>query len=273
MKPIIKWVGGKRQLINEIVVNLPATYNEYYEPFVGGGAIVFYLEANHAYINDLNSELINMYKQIKIRPCKLIRLLNIHKENHSEEYFYSIRKLDRNTETYSQLSDLEKAARFIYLNKTCFNGLCRFNKKNEFNAPIGKYKNPLICDEENIKKMSLYFRESQTKFYNKDFEKFLKLPSENDFVYLDPPYDPVSVTSSFTSYQGTGFGKDEQRRLKKVCDQLNKRRVKFMQSNADTDFIHELYKDYKIIKVKARRSINSKGDKRQEIDEVLIMNY
>ena len=273
MKPIIKWAGGKRQLINDIVMNLPETYNEYYEPFVGRGAVVFHLEPKYAYVNDLNSELINMYKQIKIRPNKLIKLLNIHKVHHSKEYFYEIRKLDRNIEAYKQLSELEKAARFIYLNKTCFNGLCRFNKKNEFNAPIGRYKNPLICDEENIKKMSQYFHNSHIKFFNKDFEKFLKLPLKDDFVYLDPPYDPISVTSSFTSYQGAGFGKEEQKRLKMVCDHLDKRGVKFMQSNADTEFIHELYKDYKIIKVRAKRSINSKGDKRTTINEVLIMNY
>lgn len=273
MKPIIKWAGGKRQLINEIMNYFPENYNEYYEPFVGGGAIVFHLEPNKAYINDLNNELMNMYKQIKIRPQKLIEQLKIHSFNHSKEYFYAIRKLDRNNETYDQLSDLEKAARFIYLNKTCFNGLCRFNKNNEFNAPMGSYKKPLICDDEHIRAMSQYFHDSHIQFYNKDFEKFLKLPSKGDFVYLDPPYDPLSQTASFTGYQGSGFGKEEQIRLKKVCDELNERGVKFMQSNSDTDFINELYKDYKIIKVKAKRSINSKGNKRTSINEVLIINY
>lgn len=273
MKPVLKWVGGKTQLINDIETYLPKKYNRYFEPFIGGGAILFHLEPSNAYVNDLNKELINVYKQIKIRPTQLIFLLQEHQNNHSKEYFYTIRELDRDIENYNLLSDLEKAARFIYLNKTCYNGLYRVNKKGQFNVPMGKYKNPLICNEELIKEMSQYFHESQIHFYNKDFEKFLQLPQVGDFVYLDPPYHPLSETSSFTSYQENGFTEEEQIRLKKVCDELSKRGVMFMLSNSDTEFINQLYKDYKIIKVKARRSINSKSDKRNAINEVLVINY
>ena len=273
MKPFIKWAGGKTQLLKEIQNNLPDTYNNYYEPFLGGGAVLLYLKPKYAYVNDLNNELINTYKQVKNNSKGLLILLENHKKNHSKEYYYSMRNLDRNSELYNQLSDVEKAARFIYLNKTCYNGMYRVNKKNQFNVPIGSYKNPTIYNQELIKDISCYLNENQVNFYNYDFERFLKLPQQGDFVYLDPPYDPVSVTSSFTSYQVNGFTKDDQIRLKCACDQLNNRNVKFMLSNSDTSFINDLYKNYKIIKVKAKRNINSKADKRSPINEVIIMNY
>lgn len=272
MRPIIKWPGGKKQLLNEIKKYIPENINTYYEPFIGGGAVLFGLEPDNAKMNDLNKELINVYKQVKNHSSQLIQLLQIHEKNHCKEYFYQIRELDRQ-DTYNQLDNIEKAARFIYLNKTCFNGLYRVNSKGQFNAPMGRYDHPHICDEKIIKELSQYLKTHKVKISNIDFEKFLKNAEKGDFVYLDPPYDPISETSNFTSYNKDGFTKDEQKRLKKVCDDLNRKGVKFLQSNSDSEFINELYKDYKIVKVKATRSINSKADGRGKINEVFIMNY
>lgn len=272
MKPILKWVGGKRQLLKVIESYIPEEFNTYYEPFFGGGAVFFAIQPKQAKINDASKELINVYKQIKNHSKRLIEILKVHEKNHSKEYYYQIRKLDRNA-SYEKLNDLEKAARFIYLNKTCFNGLYRVNKSNQFNTPIGKYKNPLICDEENIIQVGKLFKNNKVVISNNDFEKFLKDAKKGDFVYLDPPYDPISDSSSFTAYQSNGFEREEQIRLKNVCDALNNKGIKFLLSNSDTAFINDLYKDYKIVKVLARRSVNSKADKRNEIYEVLIMNY
>ncbi len=272
MKAILKWPGGKRQLLNEIKKYIPENINTYYEPFIGGGAVFFDLMFNDAYMNDVNWELVNVYKQIKSHSKKLIQLLEKHKQNHNKEYYYSIRKLDR-SEQYQELSHIEKAARFIYLNKTCYNGLYRVNSKGQFNAPMGKYKNPNICDKEHILEMSQYLKKNHIQIKNMDFEKFLKNVKKGDFVYLDPPYDPLSDTANFTSYSKDGFNKKDQIRLKKVCDVLNEKGVHFLLSNSNTSFINDLYKDYKIVKVKARRNINSKGNGRGEIFEVLIMNY
>jgi len=272
VKAILKWPGGKRQLLQEIKKYIPQNINTYYEPFIGGGAVFYDLMFNNACMNDVNWELINVYRQIKNHSNELILLLEEHKKNHNKEYYYQIRKLDRN-EQYKDLSKIEKAARFIYLNKTCYNGLYRVNSKGQFNVPMGKYKNPKICDKELILEMSQYLKENHIQIKNMDFEKFLKNVQKDDFVYLDPPYDPVSKTANFTSYIKDGFDKNEQLRLKKVCDELNKKEVKFLLSNSDTDFINDLYKDYRILKVKARRNINSKGNSRGEIFEVLIMNY
>lgn len=273
MKPVLKWVGGKTQLLEEIKKHIPTSYDRYFEPFVGGGAVVFDIQPTNAYINDSNVELINVYKQIKRNPLKLIKLLEEHKKNHNEEYYYKIRNLDRDKDIYQNLTELYKASRFIYLNKTGYNGLYRVNKNNEFNVPMGSYKNPLICDKEAILDLSHYLKKGRVNIKTIDFEKFLYQTKENDFVYLDPPYYPLSETSSFTNYSKDGFSKEDQIRLKETCDKLNEKGVKFLLSNSDTAFIHELYKDYEIIKVKARRSINSKGDARGEIFEVMVKNY
>lgn len=273
MNPVVKWVGGKRQLLQDIKLYIPDEIDTYYEPFFGGGAVFFELLPEKAMINDLNSELINVYKQVKNHHRELISFLENHKQHHCKEYYYDIRELDRDSEKYSQLRDIEKAARFIYLNKTCYNGLYRVNAKGHFNAPMGTYSNPKICDKELIVEMSRYLRNHKVKIKNMDFEKFLKTAKQGDFVYLDPPYDPVSETANFTSYNKDGFPIDEQKRLKRVCDELNNKKVKFLLSNSDTSFINELYKEYKIVKVQANRNINSKANGRGKINEVLIMNY
>ncbi|MDU1911097.1 DNA adenine methylase [Fusobacterium sp.] len=268
--PVLKWVGGKRQLIPEITKLLPKKITKYYEPFLGGGALLFHIQPEKAVINDLNEELINCYNIIKKEPIKLIKSLKKHKNN--SEYFYKIRELDRTNE-YINLTDVEKASRIIYLNKTCFNGLFRVNSSGEFNSPFGKYKNPKIVDEITIKAMSDYFNNNHIEIYSTDYKKALKGIRKGNFVYFDPPYDPVSDSSNFTGYTKSGFSKQEQIELKKLCDQLNKKGIKFLLSNSATDFIKELYKEYYIESVNAKRNINSCKDGRGNIEELLIRNY
>lgn len=268
--PVVKWVGGKRQIIREILKYIPE-FSTYYEPFLGGGAVLFALQPNQAVVNDQNEELINMYKVIRDNVEELIYHLSQHKNE--KDYFYRIRELDRNKKAYSKLSNVERAARIIYLNKTCYNGLFRVNRAGQFNTPFGNYKNPKIVDEVTLKAVSRYLSNADVKILNCDFEEAVEDIEKGDFVYFDPPYDPVSDTASFTGYDKGGFGKSEQIRLKKVCDRLNARGIKFLLSNSATEFILDLYKDYNITFVKARRAINSVPEKRGEIDEVLVMNY
>ncbi|EGT0000576.1 DNA adenine methylase [Clostridium perfringens] len=269
--PVLKWVGGKRQLMSEIEKVLPKTYTTYYEPFIGGGAVLFELQPNKAVINDVNGELINLYNVIKDDVELLIE--DLKKHENTPEYFYSIRELDRKKDKYENLSNIEKASRIVYLNKTCFNGLFRVNKAGEFNSPFGKYKNPNIVDEVTLKAVSKYFNKADIKILNGDFEASLKGIRKGAFVYLDPPYDPVSNSANFTGYDKGGFNRDEQIRLKKLCDKLDKKGVKFLLSNSATEFIKDLYKDYNIKIVKAKRAINSNGNARGEVDEVLVRNY
>lgn len=275
--PVVKWVGGKRQLIDEIKVRVPKKYNTYFEPFFGGGAVLFALQPKKAVINDLNGDLIKTYIVIKDSPEDLIKNLSIH-ENTSE-YFYKIRNEDLNPVVFNQKSDLEIASRLIYLNKTCFNGLFRVNSSGHFNTPFGNYKNPNIVNEPVIKAVSNYFNENEIEILNGDFYDACASAKKGDFVYLDPPYDPISDTSSFTGYNAGGFDKDEQIRLRNLCVELDKKGVKFLLSNSATLFIKELYdSEYfenkiTIDIVKAKRNINSDGNKRGEIDEVLIRNY
>jgi len=269
--PVLKWVGGKRQLMGEIEKVLPKTYTRYYEPFIGGGAVLFELQPNKAVINDVNSELINLYNVIKDDVESLIE--DLRKHENTSEYFYKIREIDRNRESYEKLSNVEKASRIVYLNKTCFNGLFRVNKAGEFNSPFGKYKNPNIVDEITLRAVSKYFNKADIKILNGDFEQSLKGIRKGSFVYFDPPYDPVSSSANFTGYDKGGFNRDEQIRLKNLCDKLDKKGVKFLLSNSATDFIKDLYKDYNIKVVKAKRAINSNGNARGEVDEVLVRNY
>lgn len=269
--PIVKWVGGKRQLLDEITPLVPKRITSYCEPFMGGGAVLFSLQPKKAIVNDLNSDLITLYEVVRDDVETLIEFLKKH-EN-TEEYFYSIRDLDRDKEAYKNMSKVEKASRILYLNKTCYNGLFRVNSSGEFNAPFGHYKNPNIVNESVLRAVSNYFNASEIEFFNEDFEEVLKKVKKGGFVYLDPPYDPVSDTANFTGYNKGGFDKNEQIRLKNCCDELNKRGVKFMLSNSATDFIKDLYKEYNIHIVKAKRAINSDATKRGEIEEVLITNY
>lgn len=273
--PVLKWVGGKRQLLKEILPLIPKDISTYYEPFVGGGAILFALQPKKAIINDYNAELINVYKIIMTNPDKLIEILETHEQNNNSEYFYNIRELDR-TSDYKKLSEVERAARIIYLNKTCFNGLYRVNQAGQFNSPYGKYKNPNIVNSTTVKALHDYFNKNNIFITSSDYKDILKKIRANKktFVYLDPPYYPLSSSSSFTGYTDNGFDKEQQIELKNECDKLTKKGIKFLLSNSSCDFINELYKDdYNIKVIKAKRVLNSDGNKRGEIDEVLISNY
>jgi len=269
--PVVKWVGGKRQIIDQIIKYVPKNFSTYYEPFLGGGAVLFELQPRKAVVNDVNSELINLYEVIKDNVEELIEDLKQHRNE--EDYFYAIRELDRDKDKYNKLTPVQRASRIIYLNKTCYNGLFRVNKAGEFNTPFGNYKNPNIVNEITLRAVSNYFNKAKITFTCKDFEEVLKGARKGAFVYLDPPYYPVSDTASFTGYDKGGFDSDEQVRLKKACDKLNEKDIKFLLSNSATDFIKDLYKDYRIEVIQAKRAINSKADKRGEIDEVLVMNF
>lgn len=267
--PFLKWVGGKRQLIPVISDKMPDKFTRYYEPFVGGGAILFHLQPKNAVINDFNAELINVYNVIKYNVEELIEDLKQHKNR--EGYFYELRELDRR-EDYSNISNVKKASRVIYLNKTCYNGLYRVNGSGEFNAPFGRYNNPNIVNEITLRAVSKYLGNNDIQILNTDFVEVVKDINEGSFVYFDPPYDPVSQSSNFTGYVKEGFDIDEQIRLRDLCNKLNEKGVKFLLSNSATKFVIDLYKGYEITYVKANRYINSNSNKRGEVDEVLVRN-
>lgn len=266
--PIVKWVGGKRQLMFELIKNMPKSYNRYFEPFIGGGALFFELQPEQAYISDMNEELINLYSVVRNNVYELIKDLSKHEV--SKEYFLEIRNIDR-TEQYTELSDVERASRFIYLNRTCFNGMYRVNSQGQFNVPFGYYKNPRIIDENNLLNCSELLKKTEIKCA--DFSEILTKVKKGDFVYFDPPYVPLNETSSFTSYTKDGFDIDMQFKLRDVCDELDNKGVKFMLSNSDTKLVNELYVNYEIKKVFASRQINANADGRGKITEVLVRNY
>lgn len=270
VQPVLKWAGGKRQLLSEISKYIPKSIKNYYEPFIGGGAVLFHLQPKKAIINDFNNELINVYTVIRDNLEEL--LIDLQKHKNEEEYFYYTRALDRTPE-FNTLNNIQKASRILYLNKTCFNGLFRVNSNGEFNTPFGKYKNPNITNSITLRAVSNYLNENDIKFLNGDFETALKGIRKGSFVYFDPPYHPISDSSNFTGYTLGGFNNEDQERLKKLCDTLTKKGVKFLLSNSASPFILDLYKDYKIELVTATRNINSDGAKRGEINEVLVRNY
>lgn len=268
LAPILKWVGGKRQLLNDILP-LIQSKGTYIEPFLGGGAVLFAHQPQKAIVNDYNYELMNVYQIVKSYPEQLIQALQIHHKNNSEDYYYTIRELDR-TEHYKEISSIEKAARILYLNKTCYNGLYRVNSSGYFNSPYGKYKNPNIVNAQVIRAMSKYFNENDITLLQGDYKEVLKKVKKGCFVYLDPPYMPISRSANFTGYTENGFGYKQQEELKKECDKLRDKGIHFLQSNSDCLEIRELYKDYTIKTVQAKRVINSNSAKRGEINEVLI---
>jgi DNA adenine methylase len=268
-KPPIKWVGGKRQLLTQLLPLLPKSYNNYYEPFFGGGALFFSLKPLNANIYDSNPELINLYKVIKNKPSELIELLHQHVNEH--DYFYKIRALDRDEVVFKSLSDVERASRFVYLNKTAYNGLWRVNSKGQNNVPYGRYVNPMIVDAENILNCSIALKTA--KIQCSDFTGITNSISKDDFVYFDPPYYPINITSNFTSYTKSGFDEEMQYKLKELCDYLNKIGAKFMLSNSHTPLIQNLYKDYIQTEVQASRAINCKASGRGKIKEIVVRNY
>lgn len=269
ISPIVKWVGGKRQLLTEIIPLINRNCSTYVEPFIGGGAVFFELQPKKAIINDFNSELMNVYTTVRDFPEELIKRLEEHNEENSEEYFYKLRSLDRNEE-YADMNCVEKAARIIYLNKTCYNGLYRVNAAGQFNSPYGRYKNPNIVNATTIRAMSKYLQNPKIVIKVGDYRDVLKGVRKGAFVYLDPPYMPISTSSSFTGYTENGFSYEQQVELRNECDKLREKGIAFLQSNSDCKEIRELYKEYDIRTVQAKRSINSNANKRGEINEVLI---
>lgn len=266
--PIVKWVGGKRQLMFDLLKNMPEDCNRYFEPFIGGGALFFELQPDNAYISDMNEELINLYQVVRDNVDELIA--DLQKHNISKDYFMEIRNIDR-TDEYKNWSDVKKASRFIYLNRTCFNGMYRVNSKGEFNVPFGHYKNPRIIDENNLLNCSELLKKTEIKCA--DFSDILSKVQKDDFVYFDPPYVPLNETSGFTSYTKDGFDIDMQFKLRDVCDELDSMGVKFLLSNSDTKLVNKLYANYEIKKVFASRQINANADGRGKITEVLVRNY
>lgn len=272
IKPFTKWIGGKRQLLNEIEKLLPDSYNTYYEPFVGGGALFFHLQPKNAVINDMNSDLILSYKAIKEDLDNIVEELEHHKKHNSKDYFLNLRSYDRD-ERIESLSNTQKAARIMYMLRVCFNGMYRVNSKNQFNVPYGKYKNPKIVDEPLLENISEYLNSSNILILNEDFEEVVKMCKSGDFVYFDPPYIPLNETSSFTHYTNEGFSYEDQLRLRRVFSELSKKNVYCMLSNSYSQMTLELYKEFNIHEVKAKRSINSVASKRGKISEVIITNY
>ena len=234
------------------------------------------MQPTRAVISDQNKELINCYEVVRDSLDDLIEELRKHQEYNNTDYFYEIRDLDRSPK-YENLSKVERAARIIYLNKTCYNGLFRVNSHGQFNVPFGRYKKPNILDEAVLKSVSLYLKKSKSKvkILDNDFAEAVRDAKKGDLIYLDPPYDPLSNTSSFTGYDINGFNKDEQKRLRQVFDELTEKGCLVILSNSQTDFIMDLYQDYqdKIKVVKAARSINSKGLKRGRINEIIVLNF
>jgi len=264
--PFVKWAGGKGQLLSQFAPFFPTLpdIKSYYEPFLGGGAMFFHLQPPRSYLSDSNAELIEVYLVVQTRVEELIRSLKVHKND--SEYYYEVRSRDPR-----QMEPVERASRFIFLNKTCYNGLYRVNRKGQFNVPFGRYRNPKICNEEGLRAASMALQGASLRVA--DFEEALSDAGDSDFVYLDPPYHPLSATSSFTGYTPGGFGENEQRRLAEVYRDLDRRGCLLMLSNSDTPLIRDLYDGFAIIELQANRAISSRGDGRGPITELLVLNY
>jgi len=274
-KPFVKWAGGKRQLIPILNQNLPESFGTYYEPFLGGGALLFHIltdkNGQKCSISDLNSDLVLAYTTIRDRIDALITSLKNHEKNYqkdSESYYYSIRESNPR-------SEIEKTSRLIFLNRTCFNGLYRVNSKGKFNVPLGKYSNPNIVNEENIRAVSHILQSSRTAIKCRDFEAVLRDAKKGDLIYFDPPYQPVSATSNFTSYTTKDFTYDDLTRLAELCLKLDSRGCNVLLSNSDSQEVVDIFakNPWKITKIAANRSINSNSKKRTGHFELLIKNY
>jgi DNA adenine methylase len=268
----LKWAGSKLQLIGQFENLFPPTFRNYYEPFVGSGAVFFYvkskLKPNKVILSDTNEELINCFAVVRDKPSELVELLLNHRKRHSKEYYYAVRSVQSN-----RLDSVNRAARFIYLNKTCFNGLYRVNSKGQFNVPFGDYDNPSIFDKNILFQASQLLQDVDLQIMT--FEKVLDFAGKDDFVYFDPPYVPLSKTSNFTRYSKSDFTMKEQKRLSEVFGVLDSRGCFVMLSNSDHALTRELYRDYEknTLIVKAKRMINSVGSKRGTINELVVTNY
>ena len=274
-KPFVKWAGGKRQLIPILNQNIPESFGTYYEPFLGGGALLFHIltdkNGQKCSISDLNSDLVLAYTTIRDRIDSLIASLKNHEKNYqknSESYYYSIRESNPR-------SAIEKTSRLIFLNRTCFNGLYRVNSKGKFNVPLGKYSNPNIVNEENLHAVSHILQSSRISIKCRDFEAVLSDAKKGDLIYFDPPYQPVSATANFTSYTNKDFTYDDLTRLAELCLKLDSRGCNVLLSNSDSKEVAEVFakNTWKITRIEANRSINSNSKKRTGHFELLIKNY
>lgn len=274
-KPFVKWAGGKRQLIPILNQNLPKSFGTYYEPFLGGGALLFYIltdkNGQKCSISDLNSDLVLAYTTIRDRIDSLIASLKNHEKNYqknSKSYYYSIRESNPR-------SEIEKTSRLIFLNRTCFNGLYRVNSKGKFNVPLGKYSNPNIVNEENLHAVSHILQSSRISIKCRDFEAVLRDAKKGDLIYFDPPYQPVSTTANFTSYTNKDFTYDDLTRLAELCLKLDSRGCNVLLSNSDSKEVADIFakNPWNITRIEANRSINSNSKKRTGHYELLIKNY
>lgn len=274
-KPFVKWAGGKRQLIPILNQNLPVSFGTYYEPFLGGGALLFHMlterNGQKCSISDLNSDLVLAYTTIRDRIDNLITSLKNHEKNYRKDskfYYYSVRQSNPR-------SEIEKTSRLLFLNRTCFNGLYRVNSKGKFNVPLGKYTNPNIVNEENLRSVSSILQSSKVNIKCRDFEAVLRDAKKGDLVYFDPPYQPVSDTANFTSYTNKDFTYDDLSRLAELCKNLDGKGCKVLLSNSDSKQVSDMFseKPWTINKIPANRSINSNSQKRTGHFELLIKNY
>jgi len=274
-KPFVKWAGGKRQLIPQIEKHLPEKFSSYFEPFLGGGALLFHLLSENknlkGYVSDLNSDLILAYVTIRENLDGLLKSLQKHSDNYfsdSKSYYYSVRETNPN-------SQIEKVSRLLFMNRTCFNGLYRVNSKGKFNVPLGRYSNPNIVQEENLRSVNQFLNHNKIIIKCQDFSSTVEKIKKGDFVYFDPPYQPVSKTANFTSYTNGNFGLNDLKRLAKVSNQLAKKGVNVLLSNSSSKQVRELFssKDWKIFEIEANRAINSDSNKRTGHSELLIKNY
>ena len=274
-KPFVKWAGGKRQLIPQIEKHLPEKFSSYFEPFLGGGALLFHLLSENknlkGYVSDLNSDLVLAYVTIRDNLNGLLKSLQKHSDNYfsdSKSYYYSVRETNPK-------SQIEKVSRLLFMNRTCFNGLYRVNSKGKFNVPLGRYSNPNIVQEENLRSVNQFLNHNKIIIKCQDFSSTVEKAKRGDFVYFDPPYQPVSKTANFTSYTNGNFGLNDLKRLAKVSNQLTKKGVNVLLSNSSSKQVRELFssKDWEIFEIEANRAINSDSNKRTGHSELLIKNY
>ena len=272
MKPFTKWTGGKRKLLPILTELLPDDFNRYYEPFIGGGALLFKLLPHDAVINDFNEELINSYLQIRDNPNELIDLLAEHRDKNSKDYYLNIRSADRDGRIES-MTDVERAARILYMLRVDFNGLYRVNSKNQFNVPYGRYKNPKILDKDLISEVSGYLNANNIQILQGDFANAVADAIDGDLVYFDPPYIPLSETSSFTSYTHEGFSYEDQVRLRNTVRDLTRRGVNVILSNSSSPLVEDLYQEFNLHYVDASRTNGAKPTSRGKIKEIIVTNY
>jgi DNA adenine methylase len=267
-RPFLKWVGGKGRLLTDLLSRVPKKYGTYFEPFLGGGALFFSLRPSAAEISDLNPELINAYQVVRDFPSELIRSLSIHKN--TKRYFYKLRALDRRGDFWT-FPPVERASRFIFLNKTCFNGLCRVNSEGQFNVPFGMYKNPTIVDETNLLACCSALQGANLSVAG--YDRVIERARPGDFVYFDPPYVPLSATSSFTAYAESGFTLQNQVELAETCKELDRRGVQFMLTNSDTELVENLYREFAIERINSPRSVSADGERRKAVKDIVVRNY